>query len=104
MRALPQYNWWHWQRITGTASDCDRMAFVLSAYNGGLGWVQKDRKQASSRGLDASRYWNHVEQVNAGRSAANFRENRGYPLKIIYTWQPLYLAAGWGPGECYDAD
>jgi membrane-bound lytic murein transglycosylase MltF len=79
MRALAQYNWWHWQRITGTASDCERMAFVLSAYNGGLGWVQKDRKLASGRGLDASRYWNHVEKVNAGRSAANFRENRGYP-------------------------
>ncbi|MGI1562022.1 transglycosylase SLT domain-containing protein, partial [Klebsiella michiganensis] len=44
MRALVQYNRWHWQRITGTASDCDRMAFALSAYNGGLGWVQKDRK------------------------------------------------------------
>jgi hypothetical protein len=90
--------------ITGTASDCDRMAFALSAYNGGLGWVQKDRKLATSRGLDASRYWNQVEKVNAGRSAANFRENRGYPLKIIYTWQPRYLAAGWGPGECHDVD
>ncbi|EJY1763157.1 TPA: transglycosylase SLT domain-containing protein [Klebsiella oxytoca] len=104
MRALVQYNRWHWQRITGTASDCDRMAFALSAYNGGLGWVQKDRKLATSRGLDASRYWNQVEKVNAGRSAANFRENRGYPLKIIYTWQPRYLAAGWGPGECHDVD
>ena len=80
------------------------MAFALSAYNGGLGWVQKDRKLATSRGLDASRYWNQVEKVNAGRSAANFRENRGYPLKIIYTWQPRYLAAGWGPGECHDVD
>ncbi|EMM8869777.1 transglycosylase SLT domain-containing protein [Klebsiella oxytoca] len=104
MRALVQYNRWHWQRITGTASDCDRMAFALSAYNGGLGWVQKDRKLATSRGLDASRYWNQVERVNSGRSAANFRENRGYPLKIIYTWQPRYLAAGWGPGECHDVD
>jgi hypothetical protein len=26
---LVQYNWWHWQRITGTASDCERMAFVI---------------------------------------------------------------------------
>ena len=31
MRALVQYNRWHWQRITGTASDCDHMAFTLSA-------------------------------------------------------------------------
>ena len=104
MRALVQYNHWHWQRIPGTSSDCDRMAFALSAYNGGLGGVQKDRKLAISLGLDGGRYWNQVEKVNAGRSAANFRENRGYPMYIIYSWQPLYLAAGWGPGECNDAE
>ena len=104
IRALVQYNRWHWQRITATASDCDRMAFALSAYNGGLGWVQKDRKLASHLGLDAGRYWSQVEKVNAGRSAANIRENRGYPLKIIYTWQPLYQTAGWGPGVCHGAD
>lgn len=104
LRALVLYNRWHWQRIPGTASDCDHMAFVLSAYNGGLGWVQKDRRLATRQGLDASRYWGQVEKVNAGRSTANFRENRDYPLKIIRTWQPLYMAAGWGQGECHDAD
>jgi membrane-bound lytic murein transglycosylase MltF len=103
MRALAQYNWWHWQRITGTASDCDRMAFVLSAYNGGLGWVQKDRKLATSRGLDASRYWNHVEQVNAGRTASNFRENRATPENHLHLATAV-SGGGLGPGECYDAD
>lgn len=104
MRALVLYNRWHWQRIPGAASDCDHMAFVLSAYNGGLGWVQKDRRLATRQGLDASRYWGQVEKVNAGRSTASFRENRGYPLKILRTWQPLYMTAGWGPGECHDAE
>ena len=100
MRALVQYNHWHWQRITAVASDCDRMAFTLSAYNGGLGWVQRDRKLSGQRGLDNSRYWGQVEKINAGRSAANFRENRGYPDRIIHRWQPLYARAGWGPGVC----
>ncbi|WP_350317208.1 transglycosylase SLT domain-containing protein [Pectobacterium aroidearum] len=102
MRALVRYNLWHWQRISATASNCDRMAFTLSAYNGGLGWVQRDRQLATQRGLDSSRYWEQVERVNAGRSAANFRENRGYPDRIIHRWQPLYAAAGWGLGVCDD--
>lgn len=102
MRALVRYNLWHWQRISATASACDRMAFTLSAYNGGLGWVQRDRRLATQRGLDNSRYWEQVERVNAGRSAANFRENRGYPDRIIHRWQPLYTDAGWGLGVCDD--
>ncbi|CVC81967.1 transglycosylase SLT domain-containing protein [Serratia marcescens] len=101
MRALVIYDRWHYDRITA-ASECDRWAYVLSAYNGGLGWVQRDRKLAASRRLDAGRYWNVVENVNAGRSAANFRENRGYPVRIIYAWQPLYERAGWGAGVCHD--
>ncbi|MCA6927778.1 transglycosylase SLT domain-containing protein [Pectobacterium versatile] len=102
MRALVRYNLWHWQRIPETASDCDRMAFTLSAYNGGLGWVQRDRRLAAQRRLDSTRYWDQVERVNAGRSAANFRENRGYPDRIIHRWQPLYSASGWGLGVCDD--
>lgn len=102
IRALVQYNHWNWQRIPVTASDCDRMAFTLSAYNGGLGWVQRDRKLAEQRGLDSSRYWGQVESVNAGRTPANFRENRGYPDRIIHRWQPLYANAGWGAGVCDD--
>ncbi|WP_431222220.1 transglycosylase SLT domain-containing protein [Serratia sp. L9] len=103
MRALVTYNLWHWDRILGTASDCDRWAFVLSAYNGGLGWVQRDRKLATTKGLDHSRYWGHVETINAGRSAANWRENRGYPQRIIQRWQPLYVDAGWGLGVCHES-
>lgn len=102
IRALVSYNLWHWDRITGTDSDCDRWAFVLSAYNGGLGWVQRDRKMATTKGLDNSRYWGQVETVNAGRSAANYRENRGYPQRIIQRWQPMYVDAGWGLGVCND--
>ncbi|MEB4492761.1 lytic transglycosylase domain-containing protein, partial [Pasteurella multocida] len=72
--------------------------FTLSAYNGGLGWVQRDKKKAQAQGLDPLLYWNNVEQVNAGRSRANFAENRGYPQRIIYRWQPIYKT--WGPTLC----
>ncbi len=99
MRALVQYNRWHWQRISA-ATDCDRWAFVLSAYNGGLGWVQRDKAKAKAAGVDPLRYWGAVEHINAGRSRANFAENRGYPKRIIYHWQPHYITNGWGAGVC----
>lgn len=102
LRALVQYNYWLYQRIHNTATDCDRWAFTLSAYNGGLGWVNRDRKKASSLGLNSAYYWGVVETVNAGRSAANFKENRGYPQRIIYRWQPIYIGDGWGLGVCDD--
>ena len=45
-------------------------------------------------------WFDSVERHNAGRSAANFRENRHYPRAILLRWEPLYAAAGWGPGVC----
>ncbi|MEB3470142.1 transglycosylase SLT domain-containing protein [Pasteurella multocida] len=99
LRALVELNRFNYQRITA-ASECDRLAFMLSAYNGGLGWVQKDKRFAKTKGLDPLRYWEHVEKVNSGRSAANFKENRGYPQRIIYRWQPEYVEANWGKGAC----
>lgn len=101
LRALVTYDHWLYQRIQAN-TECDRWAFVLSAYNGGLGWVQRDRKKAAQMGLDSGRYWSSVDGVNAGRGAAYFRENRGYPQRIITRWQPQYHAAGWGLGVCHD--
>jgi len=100
LRALVQYDRWLWDRIGGAADDCQRMAFALSAYNGGLGWVVRDRSLAAQRGLDAARLFDQVERVNAGRSAANWHENRGYPRRILLTLAPVYAAAGWGPSTC----
>ncbi|ECW2123781.1 lytic transglycosylase domain-containing protein, partial [Salmonella enterica] len=74
------------------------MAMTLSAYNGGLGWVNRDRKLARSRGLDDTRWFGGVETVNAGRSAANWRENRHYPQRILHELAPRYLS--WGGSSC----
>jgi hypothetical protein len=97
LRALVRYDYWLYQRINAR-TECDHMAFMLSAYNGGLGWVQKDKRKAKAQGLDPLTYWQSVELVNSGRSRANFAENRGYPKRIIYRWQPYY--ANWGNNVC----
>ena len=97
LRALVAYDCWLYRRIEHTLYDCERWAFTLCAYNGGLGWVNRDRARAALRGIDPTRYWGSVEKVNAGRSAANFRENRGYPARI-FTLQTAYERQGWGPG------
>lgn len=96
LRALVRYDRHLWDRAVPAASDCDRMAFVLSAYNGGLGWIQRDRRKAGEDGADVARYWlPHVEHYNAGRAEHFFRENRGYPRRILLKIQPEY--ATWGP-------
>ena len=97
LRALCVYDKWLWDRVAGH-TDFERMAFTLSAYNGGLGWVNRDRKKARNLGLDARVWFNAVENVNAGRSVAAFRENRNYPRLILQERQYAYIKAGWGPG------
>lgn len=97
LRALIQYDKHLFDRIEG-ATDCDRHAFALSAYNGGLKWVQRDQALATASKRDANRYWGEVEIFNSGRTAAAWVENRGYPKRIIQVLQPKYLA--WGKAAC----
>ena len=79
---------------------CEQAAMVLSSYNGGLGWLIRDRKLASAKGADSLAWFGSVERFNAGRSAAAFAENRGYPRLILNRFEPEYIAAGWGSGVC----
>lgn len=97
LRALSAYDYWLWQR-TAAETPCDHMAMTLAAYNGGLGWVIKDRAMARQAGADPQRWWGHVERHNAGRSAGNFSENRAYPSRILTALEPRY--ARWGAGSC----
>ncbi|HBP0991502.1 transglycosylase SLT domain-containing protein [Pseudomonas aeruginosa] len=100
LRAMVAYDLWLYARNQAAVSECDRWAFVLAGYNGGQGWVNRDRRLASAMGADQLAWFDSVERHNAGRSAANFRENRHYPRAILLRWEPLYAAAGWGPGVC----
>ena len=97
LRACVTYDRWLWERVPGH-DDRERMAFTLSAYNGGLGWVDRDRKKARGLGLDDRVWFGAVENVNAGRGKAAFRENRNYPWLILNERQYAYIKAGWGPG------
>lgn len=95
IRALVAYDLANLRRVRA-ATPCDAWAMALSAYNGGLGWVQRDQALARRNGLDPARWWGSVETVNAGRSIAAKRENTDYPRQILLRRQPRYLA--WGPG------
>lgn len=97
LRALVSYDKWLWERLKGDGG-CQRMAFTLSAYNGGLGWVRRDQTLAVRRGYGADRWFGQVEEVNAGRRPAAFRENRRYVRLILLERQKWYRKAGWGPG------
>lgn len=95
LRALVTYDKWLYQRVKG-ANHCERMAFAMSAYNGGLGWVNK-RKAKSGRPLHC---FDATCNINPGITAGNQRENSDYPRRILLRAEPMYEAANWGPGSC----
>lgn len=97
LRALATYDRWLWDRLQAE-TPCERMAMVLSSYNGGLGWLLKDKALAASRGSSRARWWGHVERFNAGRGQPAWVENRAYPARILLTLEPRYRA--WGAGSC----
>lgn len=100
LRALVRYDFWLWSRARDTATDCDRAAMMLSAYNGGLGWLNRDRRLATSKGADASRWWGQVERYSA-RAEWAIEENRQYPRRILRELQGRYVPQ-WGRGVLCD--
>lgn len=98
IRALLRYDKHLWDRVTAVGP-CNRMAMVMSAYNGGLGWLRRDIRYATDSGANPNRWWKHVEHYS-NRAAWAFKENRDYPRKILVKWEPVFIAAGWGIGVC----
>jgi soluble lytic murein transglycosylase-like protein len=99
IRAMIRYDKHLSTNIRGTASECDNRKWMLSAYNGGLGWVNRDRNKAAIAGVD-NRYYKKVYPFNAGRSAAAYKENRDYPEKIV--GHQLHYITWNGPLTCYE--
>lgn len=99
LRALVTYDRVLWQSVSAV-DDCNRAAKMLSAYNGGGKWVERDEALAAARGLQPLVYWGSVETVNAGRAPQFWNENRAYPRLVLRTHEPRYIAAGWGRGLC----
>ncbi len=96
IRALIRYNKWHYDKLSAVDM-LNKMAFTLSAYNGGLGWVLRDKKKAKALGLDPFIYFDNVEKVNAGRNSRAWHENRSY-VNLIQKREGAYLQKGWGYG------
>lgn len=99
VRAVVCYDHYLHARVAG-ATECDVWAFALSAYNGGLRWVQRDKARASASGADPARWFDHVERFTP-RAAWAKKENRAYVRRILTVTEPAYLAAGWiGEAVC----
>lgn len=93
LRALVTYDKWLADRIQADDA-CQDMAFALSAYNGGLGWVYKRQKLSLQPGACLGQ----TCTINPGVSPASQRENQHYPEVILLKYEPLYLS--WGTGAC----
>lgn len=92
IRAGVWYDRWLYDRVKGR-TPCDRWQFALSAYNGGLGWVNK-RKAKSDDPLD----YIMTSTINPGIKPSNQHENETYAPRIMYRHQPAYRS--WGKTEC----
>jgi len=89
IRGMAAYTAWLHSRIDAR----DRWAMTLSAYNGGIGWLQRDRAEAD----EPDRWWCSVEHVQTRGDAAQ-AENREYVRDVMMRHQDRYLRAGWrGP-------
>lgn len=80
-------------------NECEDWAFTLAMYNGGAGWIWKEKNLAQAKGLDRNKYWDSVETMNARADWAK-EENRGYPKRILLELQKLYIDSGmWGSSD-----
>lgn len=100
VRAMVFYDRWLLEKLPNAATECDRWAFTLAAYNGGLGWVRRDQKRASAKGADPARWFDQVE-AHSARAGWAIKENRHYVRVILTRWERAYITAGWsGTAVC----
>ena len=92
IRAMLLYDSWLDDRIK-SIDDCNQWAMILSSYNGGLTWLNRDKALAEAKGSNPNIWWNHVEKYS-NRADWAIRENRNYSKSIIFKHQNLY--ADWG--------
>lgn len=93
LKAQVYYNHWLGSRIRG-ADECAHWAMVLSAYNGGIGWLNRDRRLADAAGADADQWFGQVERYTTRADWAR-DENRGYVRRILLDLELRYADAGW---------
>jgi soluble lytic murein transglycosylase-like protein len=93
LRAMVTYDKWLADRVRAD-DECQDLAYALSAYNGGLGWVYKRQKLSAKPGVCLGL----TCAINPGITPAAQQENQHYPELILLKYQPLYQA--WGKGVC----
>jgi hypothetical protein len=90
LRALVLKDLQDFHQVLGAATDADRLEFALSAYNGGIGGVQSDRRVcAATKGCDPGRWFGNVERTSLkaktaipGYGKPFFAINREYVANI----------------------
>ena len=85
IRALVRYDDRLYRAITGAASRVETWAYTLASYNGGGGWVTRERAISSDR----SRWFGATEHACL-RRAEFCVETKNYVHRIIEKWAPLY--------------
>jgi soluble lytic murein transglycosylase-like protein len=94
LRALVTYDAQLFTEVRQADDDCQRFAFALSAYNGGIGWVHRRQAKASKPGI----CFGQACLINPGIKPSAQAENEAYPRHILQRHQALYQ--DWGPGVC----
>lgn len=86
-----------YEQVAYARDDCERYAFALSSYNGGMKWVQR-RQQMS---VNPAYCLYQTCEINPGILASNQRENSEYSKNILLRLTPVYYQAQWGAAKCY---
>lgn len=84
LNALSLYDYNLHKGYGWAATSDDRWRIALAAYNGGGGWIIRERRKANN----SPRWIDIVEACM--RSVASCKENREYPVVILERWLPLY--------------
>lgn len=100
LRALVAYDRNLYARVPAAASFTDRMAFTLSAYNGGLGGLLKDVMLCrNSAGCNPDVWWGNVADHSfrakvavKGYGQSFYQINRQYVINVIRVRAPRYEA------------
>lgn len=98
IKAMVLYDRGLWKGRADTDSE-SRIAFMLADYNGGAGWINRERAACKADAVcQSAKYFGHVEafcgQSLPGvprRAAWACDENRHYPSVILFKWLPLYI-------------
>ena len=70
-----------------SATQRDQEAFALAAYNGGSGWIRREKRKCKQGSrCSPNRWFDNVEDHCVRRGSA-CRENREYPVRIFHLQQ-----------------